>query len=182
MGNKDKSRQVQTMDELTPRWAAFIGHYIESGSARQSAIKAGFSQQYADVITTRFPDKVRESLNDALNNKGITSEKIAEKINTLLDATTPIYKNNNETGEVEHVGDKPDYQAVDKGITHAIKIGVGGGYAAEKKQTVNLNVDVTEDSSDISKIRQEYEEKLQAKFLKGNAKQTSYTKRKTAKK
>ena len=124
--------------ELDPRWAKFIDRYLETGNAKQSAIIAGFSEEYASVITTRFPDKVRESLTDALESKGITSERIAEKIEVLLEASTPIYKNNNATGEIEHIGDKPDYIAVDKGITHAIKIGIGGGYAPEKHIVANM--------------------------------------------
>ena len=43
--------------------------------------------------------------------------------------TLTIFKNNNETGEVELVGEAPDFQAIDKGITHAVKI--RGDYADE---------------------------------------------------
>lgn len=61
-------------------------------------------------------------LKEALLQEGINPKKIAEKINVLLEATKQVYKNNNESGEIELVGESPDYQAIDKGISHASKI------------------------------------------------------------
>ncbi len=51
----------------------------------------------------------RETLRSALEKKGITPEKIANKINVLLEATV---------GENE----KPDINAIDKGLKHATNI------------------------------------------------------------
>jgi hypothetical protein len=51
----------------------------------------------------------QQTLKSALEKKGITPEKIADKINVLLDATT---------GENE----KPDVNAIDKGLKHAKEI------------------------------------------------------------
>lgn len=128
METKKKLPKPKT-DKINPKWANFTERYLETGNAYQSAIDVGFTKSYALVITSRFPDKVIKSLKEALEAKGITPEKIAEKVDSLLEATKPIYKNNNETGEIELVGESPDYQAIDKGITHAVKI--RGDYAED---------------------------------------------------
>jgi hypothetical protein len=61
-------------------------------------------------------------LRAALERQGINPKRIAEKIDILLNATKPIQKFSHETGETELLGETPDYQAIDKGITHATKI------------------------------------------------------------
>lgn len=126
-------------EELTPRWAAFLPLYIESGNAYQSAIQAGFSHEYANVITTRFPTKVRKSLAAALEEKGIGSEVVAERIRTLLYATKPVWVKG-ENGVNEMIDEGPDYQAIDKGLTHTLKIGIGGGYAPEKSLIAHVEI------------------------------------------
>jgi len=51
-------RKKRMTDELTPRQAEFIKNWVNPksetfGNAKASAIKAGFSEQYAKLITTR---------------------------------------------------------------------------------------------------------------------------------
>src|SRR5688572_28437405 len=70
-----EKKELTTVEELDPRWANFVDLYLTNGNAKRSAIEAGFSENYADVITSRFPEKVRKSLVDALDHKGITSDK-----------------------------------------------------------------------------------------------------------
>ncbi len=70
-----------------------------------------------------FKEALAETgLRKALEEEGINSKKIAEKINVLLEASKPIFKNNNSTGEIEQVGEEIDYTAVDKGLKHATAI------------------------------------------------------------
>jgi len=140
---KKAAKGKEEVVELSPRWANFIDRYIETGNAKQSAKDVGFSEHYADVITSRFPQKVRKSLAQALETKGVTSQKIADKIDWLLD--------------------QDEYQAVDKGITQAAKMGVGGGYEAERVAT--MNVDIKGDIKDFDKmtqLREQYEAQLKA--------------------
>lgn len=142
------TKAVQRADtELPPQWATFIGRYLETGNARQSAIDAGFSDSYANTITTRFPDKVRSTLRDALESKGITSEKIAEKVNELLEAKT---------------GDEPNYQAIDKGISHAVKI--RGDYSDEPPKSQGGNtynfIFSAEVQEDVKRIEARIKERL----------------------
>lgn len=88
-------------------------------------------QNYANVKGQRLIRKdtivkaiqiEKETLKSALEKQGITPEKIALKIDELLEASEPIYKNNNSTGEIELVGEKIDFNSRDKGIKHALSI------------------------------------------------------------
>lgn len=52
---------------LTSKQQAFLGYYLNPksetfGNARQSAVKAGFSQDYADNIMALLPDWLSESI------------------------------------------------------------------------------------------------------------------------
>lgn len=61
-------------------------------------------------------------LKAALIRQGITPDKISERINVLLHAKKSIQKFSHETGETELIGEQDDYQAIDKGLSHATKI------------------------------------------------------------
>lgn len=63
----------------------------------------------------------KETLKSALVKQGITPERIAEKIDVLLEAKKPVYEKN-EDGQFENVGDEIDFTAVDKGLKHATNI------------------------------------------------------------
>jgi len=117
-------------EEISPRWLEFIDEYLKTGNARQSALKVGFTEAYANIITQRIPVKVRKSMQEALEAKGITPERIAESIDFLL----------------EH----DNFQAVDKGITHAAKMGVGGGYVPEKHVNLNYDVELTDEERKLA--------------------------------
>jgi len=64
----------------------------------------------------------RMSLKDALIKQGITENRIAEKIDVLLNAEKKTFRNNVSTGEIEEIGVETDYTAVDKGLKHATAI------------------------------------------------------------
>ncbi len=85
--------------------------------------------------------RIKPTLLEAYERKGITADKLADKNNLLLDSD--------------------ELQYVDKGLDKAIKVGIGGGYAAEK--TINTNVNINSSPEEITKfqkLREEYENKL----------------------
>lgn len=54
-------------DTLTPQQSAFLKNYLDPksptwGNARQSAMKAGYSEEYADTITSQMPAWLAENL------------------------------------------------------------------------------------------------------------------------
>jgi len=72
-------------------------------------------------------------LREALIKEGITTNKIASKINVLLDAKKKTFRNNTSTGEIEEIGEEDDHQSIDKGLRHATAI---HGITEDKVKTV----------------------------------------------
>lgn len=66
----------------------------------------------------------------ALRSVGVGAQKIAEKIMQLLDSKK-ILKTFTKDGDVR-ILEEDNYNAIDKGLVHALKIGIGGGYKAEE--------------------------------------------------
>lgn len=93
----------------------------------------------ASAAGSQMLARIRPTMRDALEENGVTADKLAKKTNRLLDDENPLI--------------------IDKGITQAAKFGVGEGYAAEK--SINMNVNVNPEAMDKYKdLREEYEKKL----------------------
>lgn len=128
--------QPQKKKKLTPKEETFVKTYVVTQNGTKSALAAYDIQgerplKIASAIATEKLSKpvIQEaiaeteiSLKRALIDNGVTPEKIALKVNQLLEAETPIYKNNNATKMVELVGYSPDFGAIDKGLKHATNI------------------------------------------------------------
>ena len=101
---------------------AVINHYdVKDRTVAASVSTENLRKPYiAEAVK-----EVKATLKDALEKEGVTAEKIAKKVNVLLNAKQEK---------------KPDYGAIDKGINHAIKI--RGDYAPEKSQNFNVNVTI----------------------------------------
>lgn len=129
MENQTTQKKLQP---LTKQDKDFVEKVVITGKLTKSAQEAYKlnNQRYAGVKAQRMITKdniinaievKRETLKSALELKGITPEKIADKINVLLDAKKPVYEKNDE-GVFENVGDEIDFTAVDKGLKHAKEI------------------------------------------------------------
>jgi hypothetical protein len=166
--------------KLTKKQADFVREYVRTGNGTQAALKAYDIESpqphsVASVIAAENLVKPsvaqaieieQETLKSALIKQGITPEKIAEKIEVLLNATEPIYKNNNETGEIEHVGDKTDFTAIDKGIKHATNIyGIEDPSDKPRNQTTYNFIFNAETQEKIQAIEAE----IKAKLIGNNA-------------
>lgn len=137
---------------------------------------AGYAKQTAEATPGKIINQAgvqealeerRSELEAALRKRGVTPALIAVKVKNLLDASSPIYKNNNETGEIELVGEKPDYQAMDKGITQAMKMGLGGGYVKETAPPAPGTVNVTFiNSPEVQKLIQNFEQSLKEQLTR----------------
>lgn len=80
-------------------------------------------------------------LKEALVAQGINPEKIAEKIDVLLEAKKITYRRN-EYGELEENGIEIDFTAVDKGLKHATAIyGIVPDKPPETKNIYNFIFD-----------------------------------------
>lgn len=114
---------------------------------RESVATTKPGEIIASVGVQEAVKEVRRDMRSALAKAGVDENKVAKKISQLLDS-------------------EESYKAVAAGVDFALKVGVGGGYAPEKSQ--NLNVDVKVDSKDLDKhdsLREEYEAKLRQSYL-----------------
>jgi len=127
--------------KLTKKQRGFVKDYVRTENGLQSALKNYDieSKENADIIAGGIAvdnlkkpyiieaiETERKSLKQALIDKGITEETLADKVGELLEAKK-------DDG-------KPDYQALDKGINHAVRI--RGDYADDnqtKAPTTNYN-------------------------------------------
>ena len=79
--------------------------------------------------------KIIKALEEALPN-----EMLIEIHREGLYASREVWKNNNETGQIEHVSDEADFQVRAKYLDMAYKL--KGSYAAERHTSLNVNVDI----------------------------------------
>lgn len=79
-----------------------------------------------------------------------------------LEATKKIFKNNNESGEIEMVAEEPDFQSRHKFLDSAYKL--KGMYAPEK--SVSLNIDIPNNNDpELDKIREQFNEAAKQKVI-----------------
>ena len=122
---------------LNPRWALFVKYYYKGdkktrGNIYRSAIKAGFSKNYAKTLSGRVMlEKVRKTVAAELDTLGVTAKYKAKKVKELLDAEVKIkiIPKKGKTIEIE----KTDTGAIDAGLKHAFKI--GGDYKEKTEDT-----------------------------------------------
>lgn len=112
-------KKARPLKPLKLKEVAFVDKIVGNGGNKTKAVQEVYgieSEGYAYNKGTRLMQKpeialaVEQktlSLKEALVKSGITGEKIAEKVNVLLEAK--------KDGE-------PDYTAIDKGLAHATKI------------------------------------------------------------
>ncbi|MBT6757787.1 MAG: hypothetical protein HOA84_05615 [Candidatus Jacksonbacteria bacterium] len=127
--------------KLTKKQQGFVNDYVEDENGTRAALKnyniggkggSGNINTAATIAKENLTKpqimqaiEVRQkSLREALGDEGVTPEKIAEKVNVLLEAKQ---------------GKKPDTNAIDKGLKHATNIyGVEDAQAPSKNNTYNF--------------------------------------------
>lgn len=116
----------------------------------------GLQNQPQRVLESEgFKEALAEiGLKEALISEGITPEKIAEKINVLLDAKGLL--------------DIPDYTAVDKGLKHATAI---YGITEDKPKSNSTNTYNFIFSPETQKDVKEIENRIKQRLIKNNAQQ-----------
>lgn len=167
---KEKKRK------LTKKEKIFVGVYAAEENGTKAALKAYnvkgknpkaiaasiASEMLTNPDITQAITERQKTLKDALVEAGVTPEKIGEKVSELLHASEPIFKNNMTTGEVEQVGEKVDYNAIDKGLKHATAIyGVVDPEKPTQQNTYNFLF-----SSEVREDVKEIEERIKAKLIK----------------
>jgi len=142
--------------KLTKKQRGFVNDYVLNENGTEAALKNYDvkNEHTAAVIASENLTKpeiveaietTKKTLKSALE-KVVTPEKVAEKINVLLEA-----KN----------GENPDYNAVDKGLKHATNIyGIEDGGEKPKGNTYNFIF-----SKEVQGKVREIEDQIKAKLL-----------------
>lgn len=114
-----KLPQVKKERKLSRKEQGFVNDYVDTDNATQSALKNYDTTDYStagnigseNLNKPRIIEAIdiaRISLKEALINKGITPNKIADKVNVLLNA--------------KDIKGQTDFTAIDKGLKHATAI------------------------------------------------------------
>jgi len=122
------------------RQKRFLTAFAKTGSPRKAAYevlnigsKGGKDlDASASAAGTQMLNRIGGTLVDALERRGVNADKIAERVDDLLDSQDPQY--------------------IDKGITQSAKMGVGGGYAPEKSINVNVEVEANPKIKELAEM------------------------------
>lgn len=145
------------MEGLTKKQKGFVKDYIETGNGTQSALNNYNTEDenMAAVIasTNIRKDKIVNAIKSIAEQ--IPEEKLLEVHLEGLEAGKKVFKNNNESGEIEEVGYEPDYPTRHKYLDTAYKL--KGIYAPERHLNVDVSVNLTPEALAVAK---KYEEEL----------------------
>ncbi len=160
-----KTKTKAKLPKLSKQDIVFVKKLVETGKLTKSAQEAykldnaryatqkALKQVAKDSITEAIEVK-RKTLKEALVEKGITEDKIADKINVLLDAEDV------ESG-------KKDYTAIDKGLKHAKEI-----YGVEDSDKPKENVYNFFFEPKFQQNIKNYDQNLKEQILNKNVQET----------
>ena len=144
-------------DVLTKQEKIFVEIKAETGNGTKAAKKAFKikDSNYAGVKAHRLirKDKIVNAIEEALPD-----ELLAKVHREGLSASKEVWKNNNESGEIEKVSEEPDYAVRHKYLDTAYKL--KGSYAPEKSVSLNIEVPVGKQKTATDAI---------VRFLNGNS-------------
>lgn len=149
----EKNLKLQKkLPKLTKKQKGFVDDYVISGNASES-IKKNYNVTTDLTARTMGSENITKpnvalaieikqtSLREALINQGVTPEKIAKKVDSLLESK--------------------DHNAVDKGLKHATTIYGVADESNNPKQTNTYNfIFSPENQKDIKEIEERIKERL----------------------
>lgn len=125
-------------NRLTKKETTFVSEFIESGNGVKAALKAYDTENYATAGVIAHENlkkpKIIKAIEEALPDDLLNQIHLEG-----LYATKEVWKNNNESGEIEHVSDEADFQTRAKYLDMAYKR--RGLYAPDKHVNVNVRVE-----------------------------------------
>ena len=135
---KESKKRLRREPRATPQEAeAFLNEYNNNGRNATRAmmkVRPHLEEHYfaAAQLGRSWLQRVDAGVGDLLlhaEKGGLTPKKVVDKIQQLLDSKK-ITKIMTVNGDV-HVTEEDNIIAINSGLTHALKIGIGGGYAPE---------------------------------------------------
>lgn len=140
---------------------AALNHYDIKGKDKRVIAANVATENLSKPYIVEAIENERMTLKQALIKQGITENRIAEKVDVLLNAQKKTFRNNVTTGEIEEVGVEPDYTAIDKGLKHATVIYGITPEGTSKSSNITYNFLFSADTQQkINAINQEIKAKL----------------------
>lgn len=137
------------MPKLTQKQLKFVKTYLENGFNGTQAALVAYDTNYATARVIACENLTKPNIVEVIEEQKkslddyFPDDYLAKIHREGLHATRTIFKNNNATKKVEAVGEEPDYAVIHKYLDSAYKL--KGSYAPEKKQNLNVNVDIPSD-------------------------------------
>ena len=129
------------MEKLTNQEKKFVEGIVETGNQTQSAKKA-FGLKSNDYAGKKGSLKVREGkIQNALQTFAdrIQDDKLFKVLDEGLSAGKRIFKNNNESGEIEDMGIEADYAVRHKYLETGLKV---KSYFPKEGNQTNVQVNI----------------------------------------
>ena len=151
------------MEELTQQEQDFVKEVVKTGNKTEAVVKAYKEKDdnYAGVKGHRLirKDKIQKAVTQVKKTlaERIDVDKLEKVFNEGLEAGKHIYKNNNESGEIEDMGIEPDYAVRHKYFDSGVKI--MGEYAPDRNVNINLDANITINPKTLE-LAKHYEEEL----------------------
>ena len=131
------------MDEkLTKQDKKFVEKVVETGNLTKSAQEA-YDIEDSNYAGKKGSLKVREGkIKKAIQTLAdrIPDDKLYNVLMEGLEAGKHIFKNNNESGEIEDMGIEADYAVRHKYLDTALKL--KGSYEEDKQKSINILIPV----------------------------------------
>ncbi len=134
------------MESLTKQEKTFVEVVAETGNKTKAASKAFKIKDpnYAAVKGNRLLRKAKivNALEEALPD-----DLLLQVHREGLKASREVWKNNNESGEIEQVSEEPDFAVRHKYLDTAYKL--KGSYAPEKNVTLTIDANSTDRTREL---------------------------------
>lgn len=137
---------------LTKKEKGFVEDYIETGNATEAALN-NYDTEDENVAASIGSQNLRKlKIQTAINSiaESIPDSDLIRVHLEGLQAGKKIFKNNNESGEIELVSEEPDHAVRHKYLDSAYKL--KGTYAPEKKEIIgSLSLEPSEREIELAK-------------------------------
>lgn len=130
------------MEELTKKQKVFVKEYAKTDNGTQSALKAYNTKDYSTAGNIASENLNKPKIIAVLKTLAERiPDDLLEKVHLEgLQAGKHIYKNNNESGEIDDLGVEPDYAVRHKYLDSAYKL--KGAYEADEQKNINVFVPI----------------------------------------
>lgn len=161
------------MQRLTKKERGFVNDYIKTGNGVEAALANYDTKDYSTAGNIASENLKKPKIELAIKSiaERISDEELLRVHKAGLKASKEVWKNNNETGEIEKVSEEPDYAVRHKYLDSAYKLKRLYG-DEEKPKEKGTNVYNFFFSKEIQDDVHLLEEKIKSKLVQKNVQES----------